>query len=198
MTDVDPHSNRDLVARLRAGDLAAFDDVHRQFHGRLYGFLARLARSRDVAEDLLEETWLRLVAHARQLSPDTQLGPWLFTVARNLHVSYRRSRALEMGHLDDVLGLWPAGVSGPSPFEATAANEMERKLEAALASLPATYREVLLLVGVEGLQPIEAAAVCGISPESLRQRLHRARSLLSRRMERGNEIRLPAASEVLP
>jgi RNA polymerase sigma-70 factor (ECF subfamily) len=178
--------------------LGAFDDVHRQFHGRLYGFLARLARSRDVAEDLLEETWLRLVAHARQLSPDTQLGPWLFTVARNLHVSYRRSRALEMGHLDDVLGLWPAGVSGPSPFEATAANEMERKLEAALASLPATYREVLLLVGVEGLQPIEAAAVCGISPESLRQRLHRARSLLSRRMERANEIRLPAASEVLP
>jgi RNA polymerase sigma-70 factor (ECF subfamily) len=198
MSDVDPQSNSDLVARLRAGDLGAFDDVHRQFHGRLYGFLARLARSRDVAEDLLEETWLRLVAHARQLSPDTQLGPWLFTVARNLHVSYRRSRALEMGHLDDVLGLWPAGVSGPSPFEATAANEMERKLEAALASLPATYREVLLLVGVEGLQPIEAAAVCGISPESLRQRLHRARSLLSRRMERANEIRLPAASEVLP
>lgn len=198
MTGVSPDSNRDLVARLRAGDPGAFDEAHGLFHRRLYGFLARLARSRDVADDLLEETWLRLVAHAKQLSPDTQLGPWLFTVARNLHVSYRRSRALEMGHLDDVLGLWPAGVAGPSPFEATAANEMERKLEAALASLPATYREVLLLVGVEGLQPIEAAAVCGISPESLRQRLHRARSLLSRRMERANEIRLPAASEVLP
>jgi len=179
MSDVDPQSNSDLVARLRAGDLGAFDDVHRQFHGRLYGFLARLARSRDVAEDLLEETWLRLVAHARQLSPDTQLGPWLFTVARNLHVSYRRSRALEMGHLDDVLGLWPAGVSGPSPFEATAASEMERKLEAALASLPATYREVLLLVGVEGLQPAEVAQILGQKPDAVRQRLARARAQLA-------------------
>jgi RNA polymerase sigma-70 factor (ECF subfamily) len=168
------------------------------FHGRLFNFLARLARSRDVAEDLLEETWLRLVRHAQQLRPDTRLGPWLFTVARNLHVSYRRSRMLEMGHLDDVLGLWPTGSAAPSPFETMAMNELERRLESALASLPATYREVLLLVGVEGLQPIEAAAVCGISPESLRQRLHRARTLLSQRMDRAGQVHLPTVSEVLP
>ena len=198
MTPVDPDSNRRLVGRLRAGDLDAFDEVHQAFHGRLFGFLARLARSRDVAEDLLEETWLRLVAHAKQLNPDTQLGPWLFTVARNLHVSYRRSRMLELGHVDDLLGLWPAGSPAPSPFEATAANETERRLESALASLPATYREVLLLVGVEGLLPIEAAAVCGISPESMRQRLHRARVLLSQRMDRTSDVRLPAVNEVLP
>jgi RNA polymerase sigma-70 factor (ECF subfamily) len=198
MPSVDPDSNQHLVSRLRAGDLSAFDEVHRAFHARLFGFLARLARSRDVAEDLLEETWLRLVAHAKQLSPDTQLGPWLFTVARNLYVSYRRSRMLELGHADDLLGLWPAGSPAPSPFEATAASEMERRLESALASLPATHREVLLLVGVEGLQPIEAAAVCGISPESLRQRLHRARVLLSRQMDRTSDVRLSAVNEVLP
>ena len=54
-----------LVARLRQGDTQAFDDVHEAFNGRLFTFLLRLSRRRDVAEDLLEETWLRLVKHAR-------------------------------------------------------------------------------------------------------------------------------------
>jgi DNA-directed RNA polymerase specialized sigma24 family protein len=89
-----------------------------------------------------------------------------------------------MGHLDDVLGLWPAGAAGPSPFEATAANEMERKLEAALASLAGDVPRSAAASSVwRACSRSRPAAVCGISPESLRQRLHRARSLLSRRME---------------
>ena len=195
---MDPETSRRLVRRLREADPQAFAEVHEAFHARLYGFLARLARSRDVAEDLLEETWLRLVRHAQSLDPDTQLGSWLFTVARNLHVSYRRSRALETGHMDDLIGLWPSASHVPSPFEATAANETTRRLEAALASLPATYREVLLLVGVEGLTPAQAASVCGITPESLRQRLHRARGLLSKRLDRSTEASLKTVNEVLP
>jgi len=195
---VDPDTDLDLVRRLRAGDWGAFDEVHRRFHPRLFSFLARLARSRDVAEDLLEETWLRLVTQARNLRPDTELGAWLFTVARNLHVSYCRSRVLETGLADDVLGLWPSGARRPSPFEETAASETERRLESALASLPAAYREVLLLVGLEGLQPTEAAAICGVTPATLRQRLHRARTLLSQRLERTNGPSVMSVSEVLP
>lgn len=194
---MDPETSRRLVRRLREADPQAFADVHAELHARLYGFLARLARSRDVAEDLLEETWLRLVRHAASLDPDTQLGPWLFTVARNLHVSYRRSRALETGHMDDLIGLWPSASHVPSPFEATAANETARRLEAALAALPATYREVLLLVGVEGLTPAQAAGVCGITPESFRQRLHRARAMLLKWMDRSAEPSLIPATEVL-
>lgn len=56
-------------------------------------------------------------------------------------------------------------------------------LDVSAAGVPAHAREVLLLVGVEGLAPADAAAVCGISPDALRQRLHRARTLLARRME---------------
>ncbi len=68
-----------LVGRLRTGDSEAFDAVYAAFNGRLYSFLARLSNSRVVAEDLTEETWLRLVVHAQRLQPDTRLGPWLFT-----------------------------------------------------------------------------------------------------------------------
>lgn len=174
----------ELVRRLRSGDTAAFDVVYDEFNDRLFTFLARLLRNRDRAEDLLEETWLRLVKHADRLLPDTRLGPWLFTVARNLYLSHCRSRMLDDVYLVEGMSLWPL-VSPASPFEETAANELERRLEAALASLPAAYREVLLLVGVEGIDQAEAAAICNISPAALRQRLKRARDLLARRLDRG-------------
>src|SRR5262245_35440570 len=174
-------SELDLVRRLRAGDAAAFDMVYQAFNARLFTFLARLTRSRERAEDLLEETWLRLVTHADRLQPDTRLAPWLFTVARNLHTSYWRSRMLEEA-CTEGLSLWPAA-SARSPFEETAASELERRLEAALASLPVSYREALLLVAVEGLDQAEAAAICGTTNGAFRQRLKRARDLLSRRLE---------------
>jgi RNA polymerase sigma-70 factor (ECF subfamily) len=169
-----------FVSRLREGDTAAFDAVYEAFHTPLFTFLLRLSRRRDVAEDLLEETWLRLVKHARRLRPDTRLAAWLFTVARHLHVSYLRSRVLEDAAAVSLIALWPFSIAHVSPFEATAANELERRIERALASMPTTSREVLLLVGVAGLDQADAADVCGITPEALRQRLSRARALLAR------------------
>ena len=170
-----------LVERVRAGDTAAFDTIHAAFNTRLYGFLARLARSRDIAEDLLEETWLRFVTHADQLRPDTRLGPWLFTVARNVHVTWCRARAVER-RAAASLDLWPAESAAESPFAQAAGHELGRRLEHALASVSVDAREVLLLVGVEGMTPSEAAAVCGVTPEAMRKRLKRARALLSARL----------------
>jgi RNA polymerase sigma factor (sigma-70 family) len=179
---MDRDSELELVRRVRAGDTDAFDTVHAAFNTRLFSFLARMAGNRDVAQDLLEETWLRFVKHAERLEPDTRLGPWLFAVARNLHISYCRSRAIEVSHAEAGIGLWPT-VIPTSPFDHAARQEFERRLETALTSLPVTLREVLLLVGVEGLRPAEAAIVCGISQEALRQRLKRARALLQSRLD---------------
>ena len=185
-----------LVDRLRKGDAAAFDDVYAEFNTRLFTFLVRLSRRRDVAEDLLEETWLRLVKHAHRLRPDTRLGAWLFTVARNLHVSYTRSRVLEDSAAASLMALWPFSPDRSSPFEAAAATELERRIERALAAMPVAAREVLLLVGVAGLDPSDAADVCGITPEALRQRLHRARETLSKALENDATVATPAAEGV--
>lgn len=197
MTSVDREFELQLVARLRAGEAAAFDAVYAAYNRRLFTFLARLASSRDVAEDLLEETWLRLVGQAYRLQPDTRLGPWLFTVARNLYLSYRRSRALEDVHRSETEERW-AAVHFRSPLEATAATELEQHLEAALAQLPVAYREVLLLVGVEGLRPADAAVVCGVSAVALRQRLSRARAMLARRLEDARRPMAAIPREVIP
>ncbi len=169
----------ELVSRLRAGDTTAFDHIFATFNQRILSFLTRMARNRSVAEDLAEETWLRLVSGGDALRADTRLGPWLFTVARNLYVSYCRSRSREEAYTADLILLWPAGLP-QSPYQVAAMNEFEEHVEAAIASLPPIYREALLLVGVEQLLPADAAKVCGISPESFRQRLSRARAMMSR------------------
>lgn len=173
-----------LLERLRQGDPDAFDAVYEAFNTRLFTFLLRLARRRDVAEDLLEETWLRLVRHARRLRDDTRLAPWLFTVARNLHVSFQRSRLLEDSAAAGLVALWPFSAERSSPFEVAAANELEARIERALAAMPSASREVLLLVGVAGLSHSDAADVCGVTPDALRQRLHRARESLAQMLER--------------
>jgi RNA polymerase sigma-70 factor (ECF subfamily) len=184
MTVMERDTELALVDRLRDGDAAAFDAVYEAYRARVFSFLARLARSREVAEDLAEDTWLRLVETAPRLRPDTRLGPWLFTVARNLYYSYCRSRAISDAAADALISLWPGGSPRPSPFEEAAARELGGRVERALARLPANHREALLLVGVEGLTPAEAAGVCGLTPEAFRQRLSRARAALDRELAR--------------
>ena len=195
MTGMDRESELALVARLRAGEPAAFDIAYEAFNTRLFNFLARLSQNRDVAEDLLEDTWLRLVAHAATLRTDTRLSAWLFTVARNLHASYCRSRLVEHSHAASLLALWPCAAPRSSPFEMLAASDTERRIEAALATLPIASREVLLLVAGEGLTPSEAAIVCGVSREALRQRLSRARAQLARQLEAAERAPLGVLEE---
>jgi RNA polymerase sigma-70 factor (ECF subfamily) len=169
MTGMERESELELVARIRAGDAAAFDVIHAEYNVRLFNFLARLSRRREVAEDLLDETWLRFVDRAPKLRPDTQLGPFLFTVARNLYISYCRSRMLEDAQSADAIGLWPLGTPRPSPFDATVANETGRRL---------------------------AAAVCGITPEAMRQRLSRARAAIAQHLDDSEDLALLALKAV--
>jgi RNA polymerase sigma-70 factor (ECF subfamily) len=182
MTAMDPDDERMLVARLRAGDTGAFDELYDAYRPKVFAFLLRMTGNRTLAEDLLDETWLRLVRHAPRLLPDTRPGPWLFTVARNLYWSHRRDTLVEESHVPELLTLWPTPAPWPSPFDLAAASELVRRVERALAALSPQHREVVLLVGHQGLMPADAAAVCGITPEALRQRLSRARAVLAEKL----------------
>jgi RNA polymerase sigma factor (sigma-70 family) len=149
---VEPEIEAAVVQRLRAGDNTAFDEVYAVFNPRLLGFLTRMAKNRSIAEELLEETWLRLVSSAEDLRADTRLGPWLFTVARNLYISHCRSRLRQSAYTADLVLLWPAELPR-TPFDVASCNEFEKRLEAAIACLPPRYREVILLVGVATTPP---------------------------------------------
>ena len=94
--------------------------------------------------------------------------------------------------------LWPVQPPDPSPFEMAAAGELQRRVEVALATLPAVYREAMLLVAQEGFTPSEAAVICRITPVAMRQRLRRARALLAERLEQQHDLAVPITTEAFP
>jgi RNA polymerase sigma-70 factor (ECF subfamily) len=166
---------RELVAELCAGSAAGFDDAYTRYRTALFNFLVRLCGDRTLAEDLFQNTWLKLARRATRLREDTDLRAWLFTVARNEYRSHRRWQRMDLIRL---LAAHSAGSAAPID-EAT--NGL-RDLGQALSRLSVADREVLLLIGVEGFEPRQAATVLGISYEAVRQRLARARAHLAERL----------------
>jgi RNA polymerase sigma-70 factor (ECF subfamily) len=187
---MDRATELELVDRLRHGDPAAFDEVYAGYRARLYSFLRRLTGRRELAEDLSQETWLRLADRAVDLREDTVLSAWLFTVARNLAASYWRSRWLDGPLVSNIDDLDLPGDPATSPERLAEASDDRRLLEASLAAIAATDREVLLLIGAEGLSPAEAAALCGLKPGTLRKRLERPRTRFAQALGR---LAAPAA-----
>jgi RNA polymerase sigma-70 factor (ECF subfamily) len=163
---------------LLAGDPEAFDQVYQEHRPRLFAFLVRLSGESALAEDLLQETFLRLARAAPTLAPDTRLRPWLFTVARNLFISHRRWALLDLAKLSELRMFASLQPAPPSPFSLVAASEAERRMEEAIAALPLHHREVVLLCAVERLEPSEAAGVLGLAPATVRKRLARARAII--------------------
>src|SRR5262249_49580935 len=121
--------------------------------------------------------------HATRLEPDTRLGAWLFTVAHRLVVSWARAQGVRTQLAGDLPARETAtdrsAAAARSPLEALADSRAQLALERAFADLPPAYREVALLVGVEGLSPTEVADILGLRPDAVRQRLSRARAQLA-------------------
>ena len=175
---MDCESDRDVLERLRDGEESAFNEVFETYCPKLFGFLMRLTGRREIAEELLQETWLRLAARASRLRPDTRIGPWLFTVARNLFLSYLRSRSLQDDRTEELSALQCVFQKVPSPYAEAEGSELQELVEACILKIPVQYREALILVAVEGLAPSEAASICDTRPEAFRKRLSRARLML--------------------
>ncbi len=171
-----------LVEALRHGDESAFRPTYEALSAAVFSFILRMVNRRAVAEELAQEVWMRLAVRARSLRADTRLEPWLFTVARNLCLSYWRTRGVEGLHdgARETLEALPETMALPD--RATESHELRERLERALARISRPYREALLLVAVHGMTPATAAAVTGTSPEAMRKRLERARDMLAAQM----------------
>jgi RNA polymerase sigma-70 factor (ECF subfamily) len=178
------HHDAELLARLRRGDAEAFDAVYAAHKDGLFRFLARLCGAREPAEDLFQETWMRLASHAHQLRDGTNLRAWLYTVARNLHRSQARWRLVDARAVQRLARWWYLDAAAqPGPDRQAVASAALERLRAAFDGLPAAHREVLLLVAGEGLPQDEVAQILGITHEATRQRLARARTALARVLE---------------
>lgn len=158
-----------LIERLRRGDRAAFRALYARYAQPTFRFLRRLAGRRDLAEDLHQETWLRVARHHLRLRPDSDVGAWIFAIARNTFLSSRRRIVVGSQPADDGTDVATTANHDPSCVD----------LERALMRLPEAQREVLLLVGIEGMEIARVASILDLREDAVRQRLSRARAALA-------------------
>jgi len=169
--------------RTRDGDLLG--RLISEHQHRLFRYLVHLTGSPAQAEDLFQETWLRVIEKGHRYDPSFPFVAWLFTLARNLTLdSLRRLRPASLEALTDPADgdSWSPPGPGPSPFEALLAREQGDRLAALMAAVPALYREVLVLRFQEELALDEIAAIAGAPLSTVKSRLYRGLRLLADRL----------------
>ena len=176
------------VPGLIAGQAAAFDGAFMAFRRRVFAYVVRMTKQRELAEDIVQETFVRLAHHASRLRVDTNLRAWLFTVAHRLVISHVRAAKVRQAMTSDLMsGDVLAGAHAATPFsspmEAVSESRTQLAIERAISALPDSYREVVVLVAIEQVGLAEAAEILGISNEAVRQRLSRARRILAEQLQ---------------
>jgi RNA polymerase sigma-70 factor, ECF subfamily len=156
---------------------------------RLRRYARALTRSVDRADDLVQETLLRAVAKAHLWQAGTDVRAWLFTIMHNQYVNMVRRASREQATVD-IEHISSSLVATTDP---TASRQL-RELERALGCLPGEQREVLLLVGLEGVSYETAAQILSVPVGTIRSRLSRGRDALRRLMDPPEGPRLGTAS----
>ena len=184
-------SEASAIARgLRRRDPDLLDRLIEQYQHRLLRYLVYLSGNRELAEDLFQETWIRVLERGHQYDGKHEFSTWLYAVARNLTIDYLRKKSpLSLGGINDGLmededraPLEPADTR-PLAWEVVQQREQAERINAALVSIPAEYREAVVLRFQEGLALDEIATVTGARLGTVKSRLYRGLNLLMSRLK---------------
>ena len=173
------------VARLRQGDPEALDPLLARYQNRLYRYLLRLVRDQATAEDLFQQTWLRVVEKVHQYDALRSFEAWLFALAHNLAIDHLRRYRPES--LDELLSpdeprhrQFPS--AGPDALDRALRLERAGMVVEALDELPAVYRELLSLRFEEEMKLVEIAEVLDVPLSTVKTRLKRGLERLRERL----------------
>lgn len=177
MYDVD---DWELVARAQAGDETGFAELMRRYQRPVLHYCARMTRSVSDAEELAQETFVRLFRYLPRLRPEAKFTTALFGIAHNLTLNHLRNAQrrswLRFGLFEKTPE--PVAPSTRNPDEQARGGEIEAALAAAMARLTPEHRAVLMLREFEGFDYDAIAAVLGCRKGTVRSRLARAREQL--------------------
>ncbi len=177
-----------LIARLRAGDADAFEELVRTYGGRLLAVARRFVRNESDAQDITQAAYLSAFRALPQFEGGCQLSTWLHRIVVNTALMKLRTRRrkpeesievllpafLEDGHHVEQFSDWA------TPADALLERKETRAtVRACIAQLPDNYREVLMLRDIEELPTQEVAQLLNLTPTAVKVRLHRARQALS-------------------
>ena len=165
------------MSRYADGDDSAFTDVHAALSARLQAFLLRLTRSPTLADDLVQETFLRIHRARGSFADGARLVPWSYAIARNVYIDHTRSPSTQRERVasgDEAPGAdLPTGRDADGE-ELTIARDLARAVERTLATLPANQREAFVLLRYEGMSVADAAEVLGVTEGAIKLRAFHA------------------------
>lgn len=184
--------DRVLVEKTKLGERAAFAELVELYKDKIYNYLYRLTGSREDAEDLAQETFLRAYAKIDTFDISMRFSPWIYRIAQNAAVDLMRKKKplvyLDEGTSSNGEGgvVWQVASDCPGPDEQVAFSHLKLEIEDAIMELPLTYRSVLLLRYVQELSYEDLARTLDLPVTTVKTRLHRAREALrTKLMERG-------------
>ena len=188
-TDASDRDRADM-ARLAAGHDDALNDLMARHATPVFHFLCRMVGNDDDADDLAQETFVRVFKSAKSFRAEQKFSTWLFTIAANLARNHFRWRGrhpnisleTEAGEFGQTLGsTLPA--NRPQPNEQALAAERASAVRTAVDKLPEDLRSAIVLCELEERSIAEAATILETSPKAVESRLYRARQILRERLK---------------
>jgi RNA polymerase sigma factor (sigma-70 family) len=168
----DPRADELLAIRCQLGERPAFDALIARWHEPVWRYLRRLADSDDMAADLAQDTWIKVMRGIVNLREPARLRAWLFGIARRVAMDRLRRKYARPSESDAAL----EDMAAPEPDSALESDLAA--LESGLESLPMRERETLALFYLRELSIEEIATLLAVPPGTIKSRLHRARNLL--------------------
>jgi RNA polymerase sigma-70 factor (ECF subfamily) len=174
--------DEDLIIQVQHGNRRAFDEIVARYKGRLYSFILRMVKDPDLAEELTQETLIRVFLHAEKYREIAKFSTWVFTIATNLVRNKMRQRSrrprflsLDPAPDDDDMPLDPADPAA-DPSRQVEGAELGRLIADATSRIPEKYRVPFLLREIEQLSYEEIQQVTGLKLGTVRSRINRART----------------------
>jgi RNA polymerase sigma-70 factor, ECF subfamily len=181
----------ELIRRARNRDETAIRQIIQSNNGRLYRIARGILRNDSDAEDVVQETYLRAFTHLESFRGDSSLGTWLVRIALNEALGRLRRQkpsvewsSLPPGTLEAQIIQFPLSAASEDPEKTMAQREIQSVVEQASDELPEAFRIVFVTRVIEGMNVEDTAEILQLKPETVKTRLHRARSMLRDKVER--------------
>ena len=171
-------TDEEVVSRVCEGDSALFELLMRRHNQRIYRTVRAILRSDDDVEDVMQQAYLNAYLHLKQFAVNSRFSTWLTRIAVNEALGRRRKGERETGEGDDAVMISLVESNTPDPEHQASAAELRGVLEQEISLLPSAFRAVIVMRDVEGMSTAETADVLDISEDLVKQRLHRAHTML--------------------
>lgn len=175
-----------LINRCKQGNLSAYDELMQHYEKKVYALCFRMAGNHDDAEDLAQESFLKVFRALPSFKGDAQFSTWLYRIVTNTCLDERRKRGRKpvLVSIDKPVATGdgemtiPLPDKAPDPLCETLAGELQTEIQELLAQLPQEQRVVIVMRDLEGYSYEEIAAVLGVNMGTVKSRLNRARARL--------------------